>query len=73
MKAFLWTAEEQWGNRLLRGQLEEVGLIGTLGPQPYLVNQQTVKTFHLLEEEVTPKAGDEFIQASIMIQCSGGW
>ncbi len=38
-KAFLWTAEEQWGNRLIQGQLEEVGLIDTPDPQPNLDNQ----------------------------------
>ncbi len=67
MKTFLRMAEEQWGNRLVRGQLEEVGLIDTLDPQSYLENQQTDKTFPALKEEVTPKAGDEYIQESIMI------
>ncbi len=67
MNAFLGIAEERWGNCLVRGQLEEVGLIDTPNPQPYLDNQQTDKTFPAVKEEVTPKAGDEYIQASIMI------
>ncbi len=67
MKDFLRTAEERWGRHLARGQLEEVGLIDTPDTQPYLDDQQTDKTFPVLEEEVTPKAGDEYIQASIMI------
>ncbi len=67
MEAFLWMAEEWWGNHLVRGQLEEVGLIDTPDPQPYLGNQQTEKTFPTLEEEVTPKAGAKYIQTSIMI------
>ncbi len=69
MKAFLWTAEEQWGNPLVTRQLEEVGIIDTLDPQPYLDNQQTNKIFPILKEEVTPKAGDKYIQASILIPC----
>ncbi len=36
-------------------------------PQPYLDNQQTDNTFPTLEEKVTPEAGDEYIQASIII------
>ncbi len=67
MKAFLWTAEEQWSKHLARGQLEEVGLIDTPDTQPYLDDQQTDTTVPKLEEEVTPEAGDEYIQASIMI------
>ncbi len=60
-------AEERWGRHLIRGQLAEVGLIDTPDTQPYLDNQQTDKTFPILEEEVTLKAGDDYIQASIMI------
>ncbi len=67
MKAFLWMAEERWGRHLARGQLEEVGLLDTPDTQPYLDKHQTDKTFPALEEDVTPKAGDEYIQASIMI------
>ncbi len=67
MKAFLQMAEALWGTHLVSGQLEEVGLIDILDPQPYLDTQQTEKTFPVLEEEVTPKAGDKYIQASIMI------
>ncbi len=59
MKAFLWTAEERWGNSLVRGQLEDIGLIDKPEPQPYLDDQQTDKTFPALEEEVNPKARDE--------------
>ncbi len=54
MKAFLQMAEEWWGTRLVRGQLEEVGLIA----KPYLDNQQTSKTFPTLKEEVTLEAED---------------
>ncbi len=32
MKAFLQMSVEQWGNHLVRGQLEEVGLIDTPNP-----------------------------------------
>ncbi len=67
MKAFLQTAEERWGKHLARGQLEEVGLIDTPITHPYLDNQQTDKTFAALKEEVALKAGEEYIQASIMI------
>ncbi len=67
MKSFLWMAEERWDRHLARGQLEEVGLIDTPDTQPYLDNQQTDKTFPVLKEEVTPEAGDKYIQASIMI------
>ncbi len=67
MEALLQAAEDLWGNRLVRGQLEEVGLIHTPDPQPYLDDQQTDKTFPTLKDEVTPKAGDEYIQASIML------
>ncbi len=67
MKAFLRMAEEWWDRHLARGQLEEVGLIETPDAQPYLDDQQTDKTFPALKEEVTPKAGDEYIQASIMM------
>ncbi len=45
----------------------------TLDTQPYLDNQQTDKTFPTLEEEVTPEAGDEYIQASIMIPRSNNF
>ncbi len=67
MTALFWTAEEWWGNHLVRGQLEEVGLIDMPDPQPYLDNQQTDKTFPALKEEVAPKAGDKYIQTTIMI------
>ncbi len=70
MEAFLWTAEKLWGICLARGQFEEVGLIDTPDPQPYLDNQQTEKTFPALKEAVTPKAGDKYIQTSIMIPCN---
>ncbi len=69
MKAFLWSAEEWWGNCLVRGQLEDVGLIDMPEPQPYLDNHQIDKTFPTLKEEVTSEAGDKYIQASIMIPC----
>ncbi len=67
MKAFQWTAEEWWGNCLVMRQLQEVSLINTPDPQPYLDDQQTDKTFPALKEEVTPEAGNKYIQASIMI------
>ncbi len=60
-------AEELWGNHLVRGQPEEVALVDTPVPQPYLDDQQADKTFPALEEEITPEAGDKCIQASIMI------
>ncbi len=76
MNAFLWMAEAQWGNCLIRGQLEEVGLIDTLDTQPYLDDQQTDKISPALMEEVTPKDGDKYVQAFIMIPrgntCAGG-
>ncbi len=52
MKTFLRTTEEWWGNRLVKGHLEEVGLIDTSDPQPYLDDQQTDTTFPALEEEL---------------------
>ncbi len=67
MKAFLRTAEDQWGTRLARVQLVDVALIDTPHPEPYLDNKQTDKTFHALKEEVTSKARDEYMQSSIMI------
>ncbi len=69
MKDFLQTAKAWWGNHLVWGQLEEVCLIDTLDPQPYLNDQQTDNTFPALKEEVTPKAGDEYIQVYILIPC----
>ncbi len=67
MKAFLRKADEQWVGRLNRGHLEEVGLIDTPDTDPYLDNQQTNKTFPAIKEEVIPKTGGGYIQASIMI------
>ncbi len=67
MKAFFSTTEERWDTCFVRGQLEENELIDTLDPHPYLDNQQTDTIFPALVEEVTPEAGDEYIQASIMI------
>ncbi len=64
MKVFLQTAEDWWGTHLARGQLEKVGLVNNLDPQPYLDNKQMDKTFSTLKEKVTPEAGDEYIQAS---------
>ncbi len=54
MNAFKLMAKEQWGTSLVKGQLEEVGLIIMPNPQPYLNNQHTDKTFPTQEEEVTP-------------------
>ncbi len=68
IKAFLWTAEEWWDNHLVRGQLEEVGLINTPDKQPYLDNQQIDKTFPALVKEVTPQAGDIFRHPSYSMQ-----
>ncbi len=50
-----------------KGQLEEVGLVDTLDLKPYLDDKQTVKIFPALKEEVTPEAGDKYVQASIML------
>ncbi len=58
MKAFLITAEDWWGKCLARGQLEQVGLIYTLDPQPFMDKEQMDKTFPTLQEEVTQEAGD---------------
>ncbi len=45
----------------------EVGLIDMTDTHPYLDSQQTDKTFPALKEEVTPEAGDDYMQASITI------
>ncbi len=67
MTAILWAAGEQWCTHLARGQLNQVGLVNTPYPQPYLDEHQVNKSFPALEEEVTPETGDEYIQAYIMI------
>ncbi len=51
----------------MRGQLEEVVLIDALDCLPYLEEAEMEKTFSVLEEEVTQEAGDEYVQAFIMV------
>ncbi len=59
----------------MRGQLEAVGLVGTPNPEPYMGADQTNKTFLALKEEVTPEAGDKYLQESILLSFSitFGW
>ncbi len=52
---------------LARGQLAEVGLADTPDPEPYLAKNQTTLIFQALEEEVTPEAGDKYVEALIML------
>ncbi len=60
-------AKDQWGTCLAREKLKEVVLIENLDPQPYFNEHKMEQMLLALEEEVTPEAGNKYIQASIML------
>ncbi len=67
MIMFNKTAEECLRNKLTRAKLEEVGILDTLEYLPYADKDQNEMTFPDLDKEVTPAAGDEYVQALVML------
>ncbi len=69
MATFDQIAEDFLGDNLTRAEFEEVGIPDTPEYLPYADEDQNEKTFPDLDEEVTPEAGDEYVQALVMLPC----
>ncbi len=51
---------------MTHAKLEEVGILDTLEYLPYSDEDQNETTFPVLDEEVTPEVGDEYVHALVI-------